>query len=154
MDNTENKERGAIQKAMRLLVVRDRSEKELRERLAREGYLVTEIDAALNYVKSFGYINDRRYAENYVMSAGGKKSKAVLRLFLQEKGIDETIIETALEILPAEETELIRQLLMKKAGQPHRMDEKELRRAYGYLARKGFSSGDIWKVFREYQAED
>ena len=153
MDRAGNREREAMQKAMRLLVVRDRSEKELRERLAKEGYLLEEIDAALDYVKSFGYINDRRYAENYVMSAGGKKSRAVLRLFLQEKGIDEAMIEMALETVPVEETKLIRQLLEKKAGQPHRMDEKELRRVYGYLARKGFSSGDIWKVLREYQEE-
>ena len=33
------------------------------------------------------------------------------------------------------------------------MDEKELRRQVQYLARKGFSSSDIWKQVRKYQDE-
>ena len=151
MDREESREKEAIRKAMRLLVSRDRSEQELRERLAREGYDPEAAEAAIDYVKSYGYVNDRRYAENYVMSAGSKKSRAALRSFLQEKGIAGEEIESALEELPGDETELIGQLLVKKAGQPHKMEEKELRRALGYLARKGFSSGDIWKVIREYQ---
>lgn len=151
MGREESREKEAIRKAMRLLVSRDRSEQELRERLAREGYDPEAAEAAIDYVKSYGYVNDRRYAENYVMSAGSKKSRAALRSFLQEKGIAGEEIESALEELPGDETELIGQLLVKKAGQPHKMEEKELRRALGYLARKGFSSGDIWKVIREYQ---
>lgn len=151
MDREESREKEAIRKAMRLLVSRDRSEQELRERLAREGYDPESAGTAIDYVKSYGYVNDRRYAENYVMSAGSKKSRAALRSFLQEKGIAGEEIENALEELPGDETELIGQLLVKKAGQPHKMEEKELRRALGYLARKGFSSGDIWKVIREYQ---
>ena len=85
------------------------------------------------------------------MSAGSRKSRAALRSFLQDTGIAGEEIENALEELPGDETELIGQLLVKKAGQPHKMEEKELRRALGCLARKGFSSGDIWKVIREYQ---
>ena len=151
MDREESREKEAIRKAMRLLVSRDRSEQELRDRLAREGYDPESVEAAIEYVKSYGYVNDRRYAENYVMSAGSRKSRAALRSFLQDKGIAGEEIENALEELPGDETELIGQLLVKKAGQPHKMEEKELRRALGYLARKGFSSGDIWKVIREYQ---
>lgn len=151
MDREESREKEAIRKAMRLLVSRDRSEQELRDRLAREGYDPESAEAAIEYVKSYGYVNDRRYAENYVMSAGSRKSRAALRSFLQDKGIAGEEIENALEELPGDETELIGQLLVKKAGQPHKMEEKELRRALGCLARKGFSSGDIWKVIREYQ---
>ena len=133
MDREESREKEAIRKAMRLLVSRDRSEQELRDRLAREGYDPESAEAAIEYVKSYGYVNDRRYAENYVMSAGSRKSRAALRSFLQDKGIAGEEIENALEELP------------------DKMEEKELRRALGYLARKGFSSGDIWKVIREYQ---
>ena len=153
MCRDEAREKEAIRKAMRLLVSRDRSEQELRERLEQEGFGSEETEAAVEYVKSFGYINDSRYAENYVMSAGSKKSRAALRLFLQEKGIAGDTIENALSELPGDETDLIFQLTVKKAGEPHKMEEKELRRTYGYLARKGFSSGDIWKTLRLYQSE-
>ena len=102
-------------------------------------------------MKSFGYVNDRRYAENYVMSAGRKKSRSALRSFLLEKGISEEDTEAALAELPVDEGELIRELLGKKAGEPRKMDEKELRRVFGYLARRGFSPGDIWRELKNFQ---
>ena len=54
----------ARKKALKKLLVRDRSEKELREILRREGFQEAETEDAVEYVKSFGYVNDRRYAEN------------------------------------------------------------------------------------------
>ena len=152
-DGEKSGEKEAIRKAMRLLISRDRSERELRERLHREGFSEEAADAALEYVKSFGYVNDGRYAENYVMSAGGKKSRAALRSFLLEKGIEESLIGAALSEVPEDEKDLIRELLQRRAGPPHRMDERELRRMYGYLARRGFSAGDVRHVLREYQEE-
>lgn len=73
---TVGRAKEAVRRAMRLLMSRDRSERELLERLGREGFGPEETGTALEYVKSYGYVNDRRYAENYVMSAGGKKSRA------------------------------------------------------------------------------
>ncbi len=141
----------ARKKALKKLLVRDRSEKELREILRREGFQEAETEDAVEYVKSFGYVNDRRYAENYVMSAGRKKSRSALRSFLLEKGISEEDTEAALAELPGDEGELIRELLGKKAGEPRKMDEKELRRVFGYLARRGFSPGDIWRELKNFQ---
>ena len=45
------------------------------------------------------------------------------------------------------------ELVRKKAGDPHRLDDRELRRTYGYLARKGFSSSVIWGAIQRYQEE-
>lgn len=95
----------ARKKALKKLLVRDRSEKELREILRREGFQEAETEDAVEYVKSFGYVNDRRYAENYVMSAGRKKSRSALRSFLLEKGISEEDTEAALAELPGDEGE-------------------------------------------------
>ena len=49
-----------------------------------------------------------------------------------------------------DETELIRSILEKRCKNPQSADEKEIRRHYGYLMRKGFSSSDIWKVFHDF----
>jgi regulatory protein len=151
-DRGEGRSKEAMRKAMHLLMNRDRSEQELRDRLAQAGFEEPETEEALAYVKSYGYVNDRRYAENYVISAGGKKSRRMLRSFLEEKGVADDLIEAALDQLPEDETELVTGLLLKKAGPPHSMDEKELRRVFAYLARKGFTSSDIWRALREYQA--
>lgn len=153
MDPEEKRGKEAVRKAMQLLMAKDRSEQELRGRLAQAGFDPEATEEALDYVKSYGYVNDRRYAENYVISAGSKKSRRMLRALLEEKGIPEELTEEALAKLPEDETQLVADLLVKKAGPPHPMEEKEQRRIFAYLARRGFASADIWRVLREYQAE-
>ena len=57
----------ARKKALALLEIRDRTTKELRERLLRCGYSQEEAEDALRYAASFGYVDDLRYAENYIL---------------------------------------------------------------------------------------
>lgn len=145
--------RDAAKKAMQLLLYKDRSEKELSERLHIAGFSEKASEGALEYVKSFGYINDRRYAENYVISMKDRKSRASMRRFLEEKGVNDEYIALALDSADIDDDSVIGELIRKKAGDPHPMDEKELRRVYGFLARKGFPSGEIWKAIHRYQNE-
>jgi regulatory protein len=144
-------EKKAVKKAMNLLLYRDRSVKELTGRLGEAGFEAAEINRAIRYVSSFGYLNDKRYAENYVASYFRKKSRRALIYALREKGIDEIYIEAALSEIPEDETDVIMELLVKKAGTPHRMEEKEIRRCTAFLARKGYAGADIWKVIKTYQ---
>ncbi|MFR2953958.1 MAG: hypothetical protein ACLTJ7_03590 [Clostridium sp.] len=48
--------RKAKEKAMRLLLQQDRTEKELRDRLYRAGFSETASEAAMQYVSGFGYL--------------------------------------------------------------------------------------------------
>ena len=48
--------------AMNLLVKMDRTERELREKLKKNGYPAEVSRKAVDYVKSYGYIDDARYA--------------------------------------------------------------------------------------------
>lgn len=144
----------AASKAMQLLLYRQRTEKELREKLFEKEFPPEAVEEAIAYVKSFGYLDDRRYAEVYLHSQKDKKSRAVIRRELQDKGVSSEWIDLAFEEDPADEGAIIQALLCKRAGEPHKMDEKELRRQVQYLARKGFSSSDIWKQIRKYQDEN
>ncbi len=141
----------AASKAMQLLLYRQRTEKELRAKLYEKGFSEEASEAAIAYVKSFGYLDDRRYAEVYLHSQKEKKSRAVIRRELQDKGVSSAWIDLAFEEEPEEEGKIIYSLLCKRAGEPHRMEEKELRRQVQYLIRKGFPSSDIWKQLRKYQ---
>ena len=57
---------------------------------------------------------------------------------------------------PLTEEETLERMIRKKAGVPHHLEEKEMRRLYGFLARKGFSGGAVSKAVRRYEglAED
>lgn len=148
----ENKElQRAEAKAMQFLLYRQRTEKELREKLREKEFSSEAVENAVAYVKSFGYLDDRKYAEVYLHSQKTKKGRAVIRRELQEKGVDSEWIDLAFEEEPEDGGEIIYTLLCKRAGEPHELEEKELRRHVQYLARKGFPVPEIWKQVRRYQ---
>ena len=146
----------ARENAMSLLLYKPRSEAELRERLCGAGFSTEEAENAVDYVKSFGYVNDRRYAENYARSMQERASRRMIRMGLRQKGVEEDLIVEALEDLDVSEEETLERMIRKKAGVPHHLEEKEMRRLYGFLARKGFSGGAVSKAVRRYEglAED
>jgi regulatory protein len=53
-------------KALSLLAKCDRTEYQIRRSLARSGYEDGEIDAAIDFLTEYGYINDASYAEKYL----------------------------------------------------------------------------------------
>lgn len=143
--------RKAAARAMKLLLYKGRTRQELRTRLLEEGFPEEQTSKAIEYCQSFGYVNDEKYAENYIASMKFRKSRNMIRRELEDRGVTEEEISQAFDEVPYDEQELIDQLILKKAGVPHAMDDKELRRTYGFLARKGFPSSEIWKALRTFQ---
>lgn len=141
-------------RAMHLLTAQDRTEAQLREKLTRDGHPQEVVDCAVSYVKSYHYIDDERYARAYLRSALGKKSRRAIGFELERKGVPKEIVECVLS-QEEESTEeaMIEALVRKRAGEPHKMDEKEFRRIYGYLMRRGYKSQEILKVLGRYQEE-
>lgn len=140
-------------KALEILSYRMRSEKELRGKLEEYGYLPEEIEKAVEYVKSYGYVNDARYAEQYVASRGKQKGRSLLRMELIKKGIDPEEAENALDAVETSEEDTAYALLLKKAGEPHPLEEKEYARLYRFLAGRGFQRGAVYSALRRYKNE-
>lgn len=139
-------------RAMHLLTAQDRTEAQLREKLSKDGHPQEVVDCAVEYVSSYHYIDDERYAVNYVRSMQGRKSRRSVAFELERRGVGREIISRVLEESSGEsECTVIEQLVRKRAGEPHKMDDKELRRIYGFLMRRGYQSQDIGKVLQEYQ---
>lgn len=150
---TEEEQRKARQKAMRLLEHMDRTEKGLAEKLMQAGFSGEAVQNAIDYVKSFGYINDDRYARNYISSRLDTKSKQRILQDLSRKGIDRETVQKAWEetemLEEPDEREVLRKAVEKKYPADTELDEREMRRLYGYLARRGFRAGDIFAVLEE-----
>ena len=146
-------QRKARKKALRLLEHMDRTEKGLTDRLLRAGFSEELAEDDVSYVKDYGYINDRRYALNYIMYRIHDKSRQKIFQELSGKGIDRQTIqdawEEAEELETPDERALLRQMVGKKYEPGAELDEREMRRLYGYLARRGFRSGDIFSVLEE-----
>ena len=140
----------ATLRAMHILERTDKTEAQLRRKLEESEYPKEAVESAIAYVTSYGYLDDRRYAEHYIEWKKQGKGKSRLKMELVQKGISREIIEEVLESTDFGETrEMIRQIILKKRKTDIPMNEKEKQRLYGFLMRKGFSSSDILAVMRE-----
>ena len=139
-------------RAMHLLTDMARTERGLREKLKQGMYPEDLIDAAIDYVKSFGYLDDDCYAEQFVESRKGTKSKKEIRALLLQKGICAEKIDQALEKCWQEEdsTEAIRALIRKKRVDLSQASDLEIQRLYGFFGRKGFRFEDVRQVIQNY----
>ena len=142
-------------RAMHLLTRMDYTEAELEKKLMKGEYTPQAVKIAMDYVRSYHYLDDERYVARYLSAYQGRKSRRQMQFELERKGIPREMIQRRQEAMDDEEggvdeTNMIRQLLEKRCKHPKEADEKEKRRHYGYLLRKGFSSSEIQSVFREY----
>ena len=142
----------AKKRAMHLLEDMDRTEAGLREKLRQGLYPAEIIEKAIDYVRSFGYLNDARYAENFILSRRNSKSRKEIHALLLGKGISDEEISIAFENCygDQEEQEAVRRILEKKRVDPKTADDREMQKIYGYLARKGFRYETIRQVIQNY----
>ena len=78
-------------RVMNLLKTRPYTEYQLTKKLKDGGYPDEVILIAIEYVKSYGYVNDKQYAIDYIRSQAKNRSKKELYMKLQQKGIHATI---------------------------------------------------------------
>ena len=143
-------------RALHLLEQGDRTKKDLEEKLLKNGYPPEAAEAALAYVESFHYIDDKRYALSYIQNQSGRKGRARIQMELRRKGVPQEYIDQAFQEMEEEtDTEaVIRELVQKKRRGQGPMDEKEKQKLYGFLLRSGFSTSDILSVLRGFSEDD
>ncbi len=145
---TEVLAKRAKKRAMHLLENMDRTEAQLREKLKQGFYPEDIVEEAIAYVKSFRYLDDARYAENYVRGQKGKKSQRRIQMDLMGKGIKRELAAQALEegYQQGQEQELILKWVQKKNYSSSQGDLKAKQKMYQFLLRKGFQPDDILHV--------
>jgi len=139
----------AKHRALYLLERCDRTEQELRSKLS-QNYEAETVEEAVEYVKQFRYIDDERYAVNYLNSRGRVKSRRMVEQeLLYKKGISKEVLEAARQKAEAQdEGEQIRRWIEKKRIDPQLATRDELRKFYQFLMRRGFRSEDILRELK------
>lgn len=138
----------ARKRTMHLLEKMDRTEEQLRTKLKQGFYPEDIIEDAIDYVKGYHYVDDLRYAQNYVRCHRDNKSRRMIQMQLQGKGVPREYIWQALEEEYEEESERgqILALVRKKEYSSQCADVREKQKMYRFLMRRGFSSNDILYV--------
>ncbi len=135
-------------RALHLLDDMARTESQLRQKLKNGEYPPDIIDQAVDYVKSYGYLNDEAYARDFIETRKNKKSRQELYGLLMQKGLDKKLVQQALDDVYGEEDAkyAIRLLMQKRHFDPETADESERQKFLSYLVRKGFSYEDVREI--------
>ena len=139
----------AKKRAMYLLEKMDRSQRQLEDKLRDNGYPPEAVEAAIEYVKSYHYIDDERLARTYIRFYQESRSKMRITQDLLKKGVSKDIIEIALqEEFEHSELEMIENLLAKKKYDRELATMEEQAKMYRFLMGRGFKSSDISHALR------
>ena len=147
-------------RAMNLLQGREYTTSQLRTKLQQGFYPPKIIEQAIDYVAGFHYIDDLRYAVDYITYHEDSRSRRRIEQDLQGKGILATTIEEAWQVWrenggKQDEQAMIRELLHKKHYDTEgETDWKERQKIYAFLARKGFSAEAIRKAIGGMHGDD
>lgn len=135
-------------RCMNLLQSREYTESQLRAKLTQGLYPEEIIDQAIAYISSYHYIDDLRYAEDYITTHENTRTRQRINQDLCRKGLSKEAIDQAWLSWESkggiqDEQTMIQALLQKKHYNPETADYKEKQKLYAYLTRKGHTPDQI-----------
>ena len=136
----DQERRDAYQAALRWLAGRDRSVHEVRQKLKHKGFGRAAIDHALATLRDKKYLDDQRFALNWITYRINHTPRGprLLAQELKQKGIDADTV--AAVMVHADEDALASACLQRKQRRWQRLEGKIRRhKMLSYLSRKGFA---------------
>ena len=137
--------------AVRILSRREHAAEEIRQKLTQRGFPANDIEAAIRRLHELDLLSDARFVEAYLRTAARKYGDTRLRQELEERKVEKSLIDGALDRLAKErpETERIRRLLGGKCPTAETSDAMRRR-----LSARGFSAAAIIAVLKESPNEE
>ncbi len=141
----------AANNAYALLRQRPRSEFEIRSRLKLKGYSVEVVDDVIESLRRSGEIDDARFAYLWIDSRmrANPAGDVILRHELKEKGVSDSIIESALAKKSEEydENEIALEMARERFGRFKKIEPRKAnKRVYDFLLRRGFKYEMVQKI--------
>ena len=145
-EGTANGE-AALKKAhnacFRLLKIRNRSEKELRDRLKQRKFTSGIISETIGYLKSIRLIDDEQFSRNWIQARLTKPfGLRRIQSELRQKGIPNELLKKELAFAEKnfDERAALKELLQKCRTKYKNVEPlKRKQRMFSYLARRGFN---------------
>lgn len=126
--------------ALRVILGKRRTEKEVRDTLIKKGFSPEDAEEAASYYRETGFIDHADYARRYAHDAANIKGFGPQRIrhTLLSRGIEESYIEDALSEIAFD----IETPMEARFGKGPR-SQKELARIFQHFYRKGFASAAV-----------
>lgn len=132
--------------ALYLIEFKDRTEKELRDKFKEKGYDENDTEDEIEFLKNYGYIDDKRYAEHFTHDAIKIKKwgKMRIRTELLRKGVDRETVDNTIEDAFFEvEDDLVLTQMQTRFKNSDFSNIKERTRIFNFFMRRGFSPDEI-----------
>ena len=132
----------AMERAVKLLSMRDHSEGELREKLYQAGYPDAVIDQVIDKLEIMNLVDDENFAESWVESRAHRHGRKRLEQELTRKGVSRDTARRAVSALSDEDqlqdaVRLVGKFLARTHGD---MDRSLYQRTLAMLARHGYDA--------------
>lgn len=140
-------------KALRLLSFRAHSEKELADKLRRNGASEDNIHKVLDFARQYHFVNDAEYAKMLARDLTHLKKYGLnrVRMELRRKGIDEEHIEEAVSGLDIDSETILLPLLEKRLK--GNLEKKNIDKAIRYFLYRGYSFQDIQHCIKQLKTD-
>lgn len=136
--------------AQRYISAGEHTAEQLRSYLERRSYHSTVVNDICKWAEDTGLVDDMRYAEIFVRSHSQRSPMGDFRIGmeLRRRGVSSEIVEGVLSGRDEDDlrSTLVREIRVKYGNLEH---EKALRRASGYLRRRGFRFDLVRSVLEE-----
>ena len=150
-----------LDRAIRILAMRDHSEQELRRKLAApvmskngpEALNVTpeEVDNVVEWCIENRYLDDERFVRQFIASRSRKGyGPARVRQELKQKGISRETIESAMRECVIDWAQLAKEQAQRKYGEPLSTVFAEKVKIQRFLLYRGYLMEDIQEIWRNF----
>jgi regulatory protein len=150
MDQVDKKEFSkARNKAFELLSYRERTIKEIEDRLRKKDFSEEVIKAVVDFLLENDYLNEDRFAEMWIRSRKNHhpRGRKLIYKELKNKGVNQKIINSALnQHLSSQEELEMAKYLMEKWLRRRTEEDSSSYKLKNYLANKGFNYDLIYQI--------
>ena len=146
--DVEQRRKECLRKSGVLLSQRDYTCMKLRDKLLAGGFEEEIVEMTLESLKEARYLDDERYARNFIQAHWEDRSRTRIRADLENRGVPS---EIAARVLSEENEERgnsaeimqVRRLMMKRGFDLHSASWEEKGKMKAYLYRKGYSASSV-----------
>ncbi len=143
----------AFDTAVYLLTFKNRTIKEITDKLKDKGYSETEIEKTVNKLIEYGFVDDENYTLLYIKSNLDKKGEKLISRELEQKGIDRELIKDKIEELEISEMEeeKIETIFNKRFINMNLDDIKTRNKIFSFFLRRRFAYEKISKIVKNHK---
>ena len=141
----------ALSKATAYIARYQKSESEINSYLRKKEFDEKIVQEVVNKLKSYGFVDDKLFAKNYVKSKTNSQGKIKLAFNLRKKGLKDDVIQETIEEFSQDEQQI--ENVLEKYLRNKTKDVKTKQKAYRYLASRGYQSGDIMSCLNKFFEE-